>query len=83
MAKYYLDGTAIQVYECIEKWHSLEGRSPAIRRIANEIGVASTGTVKHHIDRLIRFQWIRREIKGGHYNLVPIRYPRVYYRRTE
>lgn len=74
---------AIAVYNAIEEVYSLEGKAPGIRRIMQMTGHKSTSTIHYHIDTLVRLKWLRREERGRHYNLVPIHYPRVYYRRAE
>lgn len=80
MAKFTLNASALAVYHVIEKYHSLDGRSPGIRKIRDECGFASTSTVEYNLELLERAGWIRRERKRA-YAIVPIHYPRVYYRR--
>jgi len=70
----------IAVYEAIEELYSLNGYSPTIRDLRKRLGYKSTDTAQHHITRLHRAGWISREPKLAR-AIVPVKYPRVHYRR--
>ena len=69
----------LAVYETIEEFYSLNGYSPGIRDIRKRLGYSSTDTVSHHITRLHRAGWLSKQ-HNVHRSLIPVHYPRVYYR---
>lgn len=76
-----LGAGSIAVYDVIEKFYSLEGQSPSFMKIMEETGFKSKATIGHHLNRLEQAGWIIREHNLDH-AIVPVKYPRVYYRRA-
>lgn len=76
---------ALAVYAAIEQGHSLDGKSPSMNAIRTMTGLRSKNTVWYHIQELKRNGWLKAdpELAGKRNALVPIHYPRVYYRRRE
>lgn len=74
-----LGSGSIAVYDAIEEFYSLNGRSPGYEEIMAKTGFASKQTIWYHLNRLEQAGWIIREHKKQH-AIVPVREPRVYYR---
>jgi repressor LexA len=49
-----------RVYEAIHELEQELGYAPSTREIGERAGYASTSTVHHHLERLLREGWIRR-----------------------
>jgi SOS-response transcriptional repressor LexA len=74
----------LRVYEAFERLYDLNAQAgtkpPGLREIAQAAGLKSKGTTSLHIQRLVAAGWIVHE-PGKQHTYVPIKQPRVYYRR--
>lgn len=77
-----LSSGSLAVYHAIEEYHSLNGRGPSHSEIMSMTGYRSKSVISHHLKRLEQAEWIARVPYADH-SIVPIRYPRVYYRKAE
>lgn len=75
-----LNSTALALYAVIEEVYSLEGSAPSYAEMMALTGIKSKSAVQYHLLRLEKKGWISRQphVDRG---IVPIHYPRVYYRR--
>lgn len=80
--KYPLQSGSLAVYAAIEEYHSLQGISPSHADLMQMTGFKSKSVIAHHLERLEAAGWITR-VSDVDRSVVPIHYPRVYYRLRE
>lgn len=62
----YSRETVERVYKFINDYKARNGgNSPAYRKIAKELGLASTSTVKTHVDTLKKMGLLKKDEDGG------------------
>jgi SOS-response transcriptional repressor LexA len=76
-----LSSSSFAVYNAIEEYYSLNGQSPSHKEISEMTGLKSKSTISHHLNRLQAFGYISR-VPHAVRAIVPIHYPRVYYRKA-
>lgn len=53
-----------QILRCIRKWVADHGEAPTLRQIGEEVGLSSTGSVSHQINRLEELGFLGRRDSG-------------------
>lgn len=77
-----LSSGSLAVYNAIEEYYSLNGCGPSQAEIKQLTGFRSNSVITHHLKRLRDFGWIVYQ-PFAYRSTIPIRYPRVYYRKAE
>jgi len=58
-----LNDRRIQILECVSKSEKESGRSPTVREIMADVGIASTYTVVCNLNRLAEKGWLTRDAR--------------------